>query len=92
MRKEESDMRKGRFTDDEKSNKEIKVFVEDDNQGMTIVRDAKRVISVVGNTGGPTSTSDLGIDFNNPPPDTVIYTKTNPRCGYYYFNGKWYYR
>jgi hypothetical protein len=26
------------------------------------------------------------------PDDTVILTHTNPICGYYYWNGKWYYR
>jgi hypothetical protein len=85
-------MRKGRFTDEKKPdrNKEIKVFVEDDSGGMTIIRDDTQVIHVEGNTGPPTS--DPGIDFNHPPPDTVIYTKTNPKCGWYYFNGKWYYR
>jgi len=35
---------------------------------------------------------DPGVDLNNPPEDTMIITHTNPRCGYYYWNGKWYYR
>jgi len=85
-------MRKGHFTHDKKPDKreEIKVFVEDDTKGMTIIRDDTQVISVDGNTGGPADKPE--IDFNHPPPDTVIYTKTNPKCGYYYFNGKWWYR
>jgi len=32
------------------------------------------------------------LDLNNPPPDTIIFTDTNPKCAYYYWNGKWYYR
>lgn len=31
------------------------------------------------------------LDLNDPPPDTVILTHTNPTCGYYYFNRKWWY-
>jgi len=26
------------------------------------------------------------------PDDTVIFTHHSPRCGYYYFNGRWWYR
>jgi hypothetical protein len=32
------------------------------------------------------------LDLNNLPPDTVILTHTNPTCGYYYWNGRWWYR
>ena len=32
------------------------------------------------------------LDLNNPPPDTIIFTDTNPKCAYYYWNGKWYYK
>ena len=32
------------------------------------------------------------LDLNNLPPDTIIFTDTNPKCAYYYFNGKWYYK
>jgi hypothetical protein len=33
-----------------------------------------------------------GVDFNHPPQDTIIFTDTNPKCAYYYWNGRWYYR
>jgi hypothetical protein len=36
--------------------------------------------------------NDPGVDLNHPPEDTVIITSLNPTCGYYYWNGKWYYR
>jgi hypothetical protein len=32
------------------------------------------------------------LDLNNLPPDTIIFTHTNPTCAYYYWNGRWYYR
>lgn len=84
-------MRKGRFTDDKKPDKpkEIKVFVEDDSEGMTIIRDDTQIIDVRGKTGGPEKPP---IDFNNPPADSVYFIRTNPNCAYYYWNGRWYYR
>jgi hypothetical protein len=88
-------MRKGHFNHDTKPNKkeEITVFVEDDPKAMIIIRDGTRV-DVTGNTGETNDPKrDFKIDLGNPPPDTVIYTKTNPQiCGWYYFNGRWYYK
>ncbi len=50
--------------------------------------------SVEGHDGGPIR--DLVIDGqtipNVFPDDTVIFIHHSPRCGYYYFNGRWYYK
>ncbi|HMK52249.1 MAG TPA: hypothetical protein VK551_07095 [Thermodesulfobacteriota bacterium] len=51
-------------------------------------------MSVEGHDQGPIE--NLVIDGkkipNVFPDDTVIFTHHSPRCGYYYFNGKWWYR
>jgi len=87
-------MRKGAFEHNDKPDKTkvIQVLADNDTQGkgMTIIRDDTRIIKVTGNTGEPTDKPP--IDFNNPPPDTVIFTHTSPTCGYYYWSGRWYYR
>lgn len=86
MGKEESEMAKGGVETDKPGNvKTIKVKVED--EVMEITReDGKDPVVKNGKPG-------LGdLNLNKLPPDTVIFTHTNPTCGYYYFNGKWWYR
>ncbi len=64
--------------------KKIKVQVE--NEVMEITREDGKDPVVKNGTPG---SGDL--DINKLPDDTVIFTHTNPTCGYYYFNGKlWY--
>jgi len=63
--------------------KTIKVKVE--NEVMEITREDGKDPIVKGGTQGT-------LDLNNLPPDTVIFTHTNPTCGYYYFNGKLWYK
>jgi hypothetical protein len=72
---------------------EIKTITIDlDNKHKIIIERKK--------TGDPTKVDGAEGPFNKPPeldlsnlrPDTVIFTQTNPTCGYYYFNGRWWYR
>lgn len=73
--------------DVKKTGKTKKIRIEIDGAVMEITREDGKDPVVIGGTPG------LGdLDLNNLPPDTVIFTHTNPICGYYYFNGKLWYR
>ena len=82
-------MAKGGFTagpkqENDKKTKEIKIDVED--KVMKITREEGKDPVVTGGTSGQGQ-----LDLNKLPDDTVIFTHTNPTCGYYYFNRKWWY-
>lgn len=70
--------------------KEIQVVVEDEKPPMVIIREEGNP-PVVTDGEGPVD-NPPGLDLKNLPPDTVVFTHTNPTCGYYYFNRKWWYR
>ena len=68
--------------------KNIKVDVE--GQAMTITREDGKDPNVTGGTEGP---GELDLKNLKLPDDTVIFTHTNPTtCGYYYFNGRLWYK
>ena len=84
-------MAKGNFTAErdpkrDKKTKVIRVLVEKDAV-MEITREDGKDPVVKWGTEGQGE-----LDLNNLPPDTVIFTHTNPTCGYYYFNGRLWYR
>lgn len=62
-----------------------KLRVEVEGQQMEITREDGKDPVVTGGTEGQ-------LDLNNLPDDTVVFTHTNPTCGYYYFNRRWWYR
>ena len=64
--------------------KTIRVEVED--EVMEITREDGKDPVVKNGTPG---LDDLNL--NKLPDDTVIFTHTNPTCGYYYWNGRWWY-
>ena len=68
-----------------KTNKIKKVQVQVEDALMEITREDGKDPVVVGGTEGK-------LDLSNLPDDTVIFTHTNPTCGYYYFNRRWWYR
>ena len=73
---------------------------EGDTKFIKIDLDNKHTINIERKkTGDPTKVQNAKgpfdkppeLDLNDLPPDTVILTHTNPTCGYYYFNHKWWY-
>jgi hypothetical protein len=76
-------MAKGGFNA-KKLEKKKQIRVEVEGAVMEIIREDGQDPHVTGGKEG-------GLDLNNLPPDTVIFTHTNPTCGYYYFNRKWWY-
>jgi hypothetical protein len=80
-------MAKGSFTAGPKPEKDKKtkgIRVEVEGQVMEIIREDGKDPIVTGGTPGQ-------LDLKNLPPDTVVFTHTNPTCGWYYWNGKWWY-
>jgi hypothetical protein len=72
-----------------------------DGKIITIGLEEKHKITIKRKrTGNPDSLDGIDgpfdkppeLDLNHLPPDTIIFTDTNPKCAYYYWNGKWYYR
>jgi len=64
----------------------------DNKHKITIKRKKTGDPTKVDGAEGPFDKPPPGLDLNNLPPDTLILTHTNPTCGYYYFNGRWWYR
>jgi len=84
-------MAKGRFdTKWDGDNKSITIDLEDSHK-IKIRRLRRGDPDKVEGAEGPFD-KPPDLDLNNLPPDTIIFTDTNPKCGYYYFNGKWYYK
>ncbi|MGA2315239.1 MAG: hypothetical protein ABSG71_02525 [Thermodesulfobacteriota bacterium] len=86
-------MAEGRFTA-KKTGKTKEIQVKIEGKVMAITREDGKPPVVTGHEIGPIE--DLVIDGQKIPnvfPDhTLIFTHTNPTCGYYYFNGRWWYR
>jgi hypothetical protein len=79
-------MAKGRFKADKKPDKKKVIEIEVEGQVMTITREDGKDPDV---KNGIPGLGDLNLD--KLPDDTVIFTHTNPTCGYYYWNGRWWY-
>jgi hypothetical protein len=74
---------------------------EGDKKIITIDLEEKHKITIKRKRTGPPDSHDgidgpfdkpPDLDLNHPPQDTIIFTDTNPKCAYYYWNGKWYYK
>jgi len=90
MGKEESNMPKGGFDAKWEGDKKS-VTIDLDNKHQIKIRRSKTGDPDVKDGDGPFD-KPPELDLNNLPPDTVIFTHTNPTCGYYYFNRRWWYR
>jgi hypothetical protein len=84
-------MAKGRFDTNWDGDKKIIAIDLEDSHKIKIRRPKKGDPDILDGIDGPFN-KPPDLDLNNLPPDTIIFTHTNPTCGYYYFNGKWYYR
>jgi hypothetical protein len=73
--------------DAKKTGNTKKIRVQVEGEVMEITREDGKDPVV---TGGTEDQDQL--DLNKLPPDTVIFTHTNPTCGYYYFNGRLWYK
>lgn len=73
--------------------KTIEIDIERQNK-ITVEREDGRPPKVTGHEYGPIDTLVIdGQEIPNVfPDDTVIFTHHSPGCGYYYFNGKWWYK
>jgi hypothetical protein len=84
-------MAKGSFdTKWDGDNKSITIDLEDSHK-IKIRRPKRGDPDTLNGIDGPFN-KPPDLDLNNLPPDTIIFTDTNPKCAYYYWNGKWYYR
>jgi len=88
-------MRKG-GVDVEKTNniKTITVHIEGekDQADMKITREDEKDPKVENGAEGQNELDLSHLKLSKLPDDTVIFTHKNPTCGYYYFNGRLWYR